>query len=253
MIINQKPEERLDDLQIKGYKILQNPGRFCFGMDAVLLSAFADVKKNERALDLGTGTGILPILLHAKYKGQHYTGLEIQPESADMARRSVAYNSLEDKIDIVTGDIKEAAEQFGPASFDVITTNPPYMIGEHGLKNDNEAKYIARHEVYCTLQDVVEQSAKLLKDKGRFYMVHRPFRLPEIMCEMCRAKLEPKRMRLVYSRVDKEPSMVLIEGMKNGRPRMQVEAPLIVYEQDGSYTEEVLAMYGDMKKSREER
>ena len=135
----------------------------------------------------------------------------------------------------------------------LITVNPPYMIGEHGLKNDNEAKYIARHEVYCTLQDVVEQSAKLLKDKGRFYMVHRPFRLPEIMCEMCRAKLEPKRMRLVYSRVDKEPSMVLIEGMKNGRPRMQVEAPLIVYEQDGSYTEEVLAMYGDMKKSREER
>ena len=163
------------------------------------------------------------------------------------------YNDLEQKIEIKTGDIKEAAALYGAASFEVITVNPPYMIGEHGLKNDNEAKYIARHEVYCTLQDVVEQSAKLLKDKGRFYMVHRPFRLPEIMCEMCRAKLEPKRMRLVYSRVDKEPSMVLIEGMKNGRPRMQVEAPLIVYEQDGSYTEEVLAMYGDMKKSREER
>ena len=216
------PGERLDDLQTGGYYLIQDPSRFCFGIDAVLLSSFA-------------------------------RGLEIQEASADMARRSVQYNDLEQKIEIKTGDIKEAAALYGAASFEVITVNPPYMIGEHGLKNDNEAKYIARHEVYCTLQDVVEQSAKLLKDKGRFYMVHRPFRLPEIMCEMCRAKLEPKRMRLVYSRVDKEPSMVLIEGMKNGRPRMQVEAPLIVYEQDGSYTEEVLAMYGDMKKSREER
>ena len=243
MIINQKPEERLDDLQIKGYKILQNPGRFCFGMDAVLLSAFVDVKKNERALDLGTGTGILPILLHAKYKGQHYTGLEIQPESADMARRSVAYNSLEDKIDIVTGDIKEAAEQFGPASFDVITTNPPYMIGEHGLKNEKEALYIARHEALCTLDDVLAQSAKVLKVKGRFYMVHRPFRLPEIMAKMCNYGLEPKRMRLVYPYVDKEPNMVLIEGRKGGNPRMTVEAPLIVYEKDGSYTQELLKLY----------
>lgn len=243
MINNQKPEERLDDLQIKGYKILQNPGRFCFGMDAVLLSAFADVKKNEKALDLGTGTGILPILLHAKYKGVHYTGLEIQPESADMARRSVAYNGLEEKIDIVTGDIKEAAEQFGPASFDVITTNPPYMIGDHGLKNEKEALYIARHEALCTLDDVLAQSAKVLKVKGRFYMVHRPFRLPEIMTKMCKYGLEPKRMRLVYPYVDKEPNMVLIEGRKGGNPRMTVEAPLIVYEKDGSYTQELLGLY----------
>ena len=194
-------------------------------------------------LDMGTGTGILPILLHAKYKGQHYTGLEIQPESADMARRSVAYNSLEDKIDIVTGDIKEAAEQFGPASFDVITTNPPYMIGEHGLKNEKEALYIARHEALCTLDDVLAQSAKVLKVKGRFYMVHRPFRLPEIMAKMCNYGLEPKRMRLVYPYVDKEPNMVLIEGRKGGNPRMTVEAPLIVYEKDGSYTQELLKLY----------
>lgn len=247
------PGERLDDLQTGGYYLIQDPSRFCFGIDAVLLSSFARVKRGEKALDLGTGTGVIPILLESKNQGAFYGGLEIQEASADMARRSVQYNDLEQKIEIKTGDIKEAAALYGAASFEVITVNPPYMIGEHGLKNDNKAKYIARHEVYCTLQDVVEQSAKLLKDKGRFYMVHRPFRLPEIMCEMCRAKLEPKRMRLVYSRVDKEPSMVLIEGMKNSRPRMQVEAPLIVYEQDGSYTEEVLAMYGDMKKSREER
>ena len=129
MMNNQKPGERLDDLQIKGYEIIQKPGRFCFGMDAVLLSSYAKVKKNEKALDLGTGTGILPILLEAKNEGEHYTGLEIQEESADMARRSVMHNHLEDKIDIVTGDIKEAGTIFGAASFHVITTNPPYMIG----------------------------------------------------------------------------------------------------------------------------
>ena len=214
------------------------------GMDAVLLSAFARVKKNEKALDLGTGTGILPILLEAKYPGLHYTGLEIQEESADMARRSVSYNGLEERIDIVTGDIKEAASIFGAASFGVITTNPPYMIGDHGLKNQNEALYIARHEALCTLDDILRESAKILKVKGRFYMVHRPFRLPEIMTKMCAYGIEPKRMRLVYPYIDKEPNMVLIEGMKGGNPRMQVEPPLVVYQKDGSYTEELLALYG---------
>lgn len=248
MISNQKPGERLDDLQIRGYRILQSPGRFCFGMDAVLLSAFANVREGERALDLGTGTGILPILLEAKYKGLHYTGLEIQPESADMARRSVAYNHLEEKIDIVTGDIKEASGRFGPASFDVITTNPPYMIGAHGLKNEKEALYIARHEVLCTLDDILKQSAKILKVKGRFYMVHRPFRLPEIFSKMCAYGLEPKRMRLVYPYVDKEPNMVLIEGRKGGNPRMTVEPPLIVYEKNGDYTPELLQLYAGEEK-----
>ena len=195
MITKLLPNERLDDLQIKGYEIIQSPGRFCFGMDAVLLSAFARVKKNEKALDLGTGTGILPILLEAKYPGLHYTGLEIQEESADMARRSVSYNGLEERIDIVTGDIKEAASIFGAASFGVITTNPPYMIGDHGLKNQNETLYIARHEALCTLDDILRESAKILKVKGRFYMVHRPFRLPEIMTKMCAYGIEPKRMR----------------------------------------------------------
>ena len=228
MIINQKPEERLDDLQIKGYKILQNPGRFCFGMDAVLLSAFADVKKNERALDLGTGTGILPILLHAKYKGQHYTGLEIQPESADMARRSVAYNSLEDKIHIVTGDIKEAAEQFGPASFDVITTNPPYMIGEHGLKNEKEALYIARHEALCTLDDVLAQSAKVLKVKGRFYMVHRPNRLNEINKVLYANHFSIRNLQFAYDHRDNQVKSVLIEAIKESNCDMKVLEPIYI-------------------------
>lgn len=235
--------ERLDDLQIKGYEIIQHPGRFCFGMDAVLLSSFVKIKKSERALDLGTGTGILPILLEAKTAGEHYTGLEIQEESADMARRSVELNGLDSKIEIVTGDIKEAAARFGAASFEVITTNPPYMIGDHGLRNSSEALYIARHEVCCTLKDILRESSKILKVKGRFYMVHRPFRLPEILTEMCAFGIEPKRMRLVYPFVDKEPNMVLIEGAKGGNPRMKVEAPLIVYETEGKYTDEVMRIH----------
>ena len=206
MMTNKKPDERLDDLQVKGYEIIQKPGRFCFGMDAVLLSSYAKVKRGERALDLGTGTGILPILLEAKNPGLHYTGLEVQEESADMARRSVAHNGLENKIDIVTGDIKKASHIFGNDSYEVIVSNPPYMIGEHGLKNDNEALYIARHEALCTLDDLLRESAKVLKMKGRFYMVHRPFRLPEIFTKMCNYEIEPKRMRLVHPYADKDGS-----------------------------------------------
>ena len=238
------PGERLDDLQTGGYYLIQDPSRFCFGIDAVLLSSFARVKRGEKALDLGTGTGVIPILLESKNQGTFYGGLEIQEASADMARRSVQYNDLEQKIEIKTGDIKEAAALYGAASFEVITVNPPYMIGEHGLKNDNEAKYIARHEVYCTLQDVVEQSAKLLKDKGRFYMVHRPFRLPEIMCEMCRAKLEPKRMKMVHPFKDKDANMVLIEAVRGGGAWMKVEVPVIVYKEPGVYTDEIYSIYG---------
>lgn len=245
MMIDLKPGERLDDLQIKGYEIIQSPGRFCFGMDAVLLSSFARVRAGERTLDLGTGTGILPILLEAKNEGAYYAGLEIQEESADMARRSVRHNGLEGKIDIMTGDIKEAAGIFGAASFHVVTTNPPYMIGSHGLKNDNEALYIARHEALVNLEDILRESAKILKPKGRFYMVHRPFRLPEIFAKMVSHRIEPKRMRLVYPYVDKEPNMVLIEGLRDGNPRMQVEPPLIVYEKNGKYTEELLSLYGE--------
>lgn len=243
--------ERLDDLQTGGYYLIQNPAWFCFGIDAVLLSSFAKVKKGERALDLGTGTGIIPILLEAKNSGQFYAGLEIQEGCADMARRSVRYNQLEDKIEITTGDIKEAADIYGAASFEVITVNPPYMIGQHGIRNVNEAKYIARHEVLCTLEDILRQSARLLKEKGRLYLVHRPFRLPEILNAMCSFGIEPKRMRLVHGRIEKEPGMVLLEGIKGARPRMQIEPPLIVYGNDGQYTEEVLCMYGEMKKSRQ--
>lgn len=236
--------ERLDELHRNGYRIIQDPGRFCFGMDAVLLSGFAKVKPGERALDLGTGTGIIPILLEAKTKGEHFTGLEIQPESADMAARSVAYNHLEEKITIVTGDIKEASARFGAGSFEVITTNPPYMIGQHGIQNDANAKTIARHEVLCDLDDILRESAKMLKQGGRFYMVHRPFRLAEIFSKMVAYHIEPKRMRLVYPFVDKEPNMVLIEGLRGGKSRLTVEKPLIVYKEPGVYMPEIYDIYG---------
>ncbi|MGN1150945.1 MAG: tRNA1(Val) (adenine(37)-N6)-methyltransferase [Lachnospiraceae bacterium] len=239
-----KENERIDDLERNGYHIIQDTKRFCFGMDAVLLSGFARVKEGAHVLDLGTGTGIIPILLEAKTKAEHLTGLEIQEDSADMARRSVLLNGLEDKIDIVTGDIKEAESLFDAASFDVITCNPPYMIGKHGITNEGNAKAIARHEILCTLEDIVSRAAKLLKPGGNFFMVHRPFRLAEIMAVLQAYKLEPKRMQLVYPFVDKEPNMVLIEANRGGKPRLTVEKPLIVYKEPGIYTPEIYEIYG---------
>lgn len=238
------PQERIDELQRNGYKIIQNPQKFCFGMDAVLLSGFAKVKNQEKMLDLGTGTGIIPILLEAKTQGEHFTGLEIQEESADMARRSVALNQLQEKIAIVTGDIKEASCIFGKSVFDVVTANPPYMIGKHGIANPDLPKAIARHEILCNLEDVIREAASVLKPGGRFYLVHRPFRLVEIFTIMVRHRLEPKRMRLVYPYVGKEPNMVLIEGLQGGKARLMVEKPLIVFKEKNVYTEEITDLYG---------
>lgn len=239
-----RPGERVDDLQRNGYRIIQDPGRFCFGMDAVLLAGFAGDARGERLLDIGTGTGILPLLMEARTAIPHLWGLEIQKESAEMAERSIKLNGLEEKIEIITGDIREADRLFETASFDVITCNPPYMIGQHGLKNPEDAKAIARHEILCTLEDVVAQTARLLKPGGSFFMVHRPFRLAEIMVVLRAYKLEPKRMQMVYPFVDKEPNMVLIEARRGGRPRMTVEKPLIVYREPGVYMPEIYDIYG---------
>ncbi len=239
-----KPGERVDDLHRNNYKIIQNTKKFCFGMDAVLLSGYVKVLPGERVLDLGTGTGIIPMLLEAKTPGQHFTGLEIQEESADMARRSVSMNKLEDKVAIVIGDIREASALFGPASFDVVTSNPPYMNHNHGIVNPGEAKAIARHEVLCTLEDVVREASRILKPGGRFYMVHRPFRLIEIISTLTAFKLEPKRMKLVYPYVHKEPNMVLLECIKGAKSMVKVEAPLIVYKEPDVYTDEIYDIYG---------
>ena len=237
-----RENERVDDLQ-NGFFIIQDPKKFCFGMDAVLLSGFAGIRKGEHVLDLGTGTGIIPVLLSAGTDGGSFTGLEIQEDCADMACRSVLYNHLEDRVRIVRGDIREADRIFGPASFDVVTSNPPYITEHHGLTNPEEPKAVSRHELLCTLEDVVSQASRLLKDRGRFFMVHRPFRLSEIFASLSRHRLEMKRMQLVYPFADREPNMVLIEARKGGRSFLTVERPLIVYESPGVYTKSILEIY----------
>ena len=240
-----KEGEHLDDLQ-NGFFIIQGEKSFRYGIDAVLLSGYAKVKPGERVLDLGTGTGILPILLAAKTPGRRASpGWRFQQKSADMARRSVALNHLNDRISIVQGDIREAVSIFGAASFDVAVSNPPYMIGRHGLTNPDPAVAIARHEILCSFRDIAEQTSRILTDRGRFYLIHRPFRLAEILCILKEYRLEPKRMRLVYPFADKEPNMVLLEACKNGNPRIRVEKPLIVYERPGVYTREIREIYGD--------
>ena len=244
MISELKPGERLDDLERNGLMLIQHPGRFCYGVDAVLLSWFAKAYEGERVLDFCTGTGVVPILMTAKTAASHFTGLEIQEESADMARRSVAYNHLEEKVDIVTGDIKAASRLFPLASFDVITSNPPYMTDAHGIKNPNAPKAIARHEVLCTLEDLVRETSRLLRPGGRFYLVHRPFRLVEIFQTLTAYKLEPKRMKLVHPFVDKDANMVLIEAVRGGKSMIKVEAPIVVYKEQGVYTDEIYDIYG---------
>lgn len=243
MMINLLEGERIDDLERNGYKIIQSKDKFCFGMDAVLLTFFTHIKKGEKVIDLGTGTGIIPILLEAKTEAGHLTGLEIQDESVDMARRSVALNGLEAKIDIVHGDIKAAKEIFGREAFDVVTTNPPYMNDMHGLKNPDMPKAIARHEVLCNLEDVVKNSAAILKNNGRMYMVHRPHRLVEIINMLTNYKLEPKRIQFVHPFEDKDANMVMIEAVKGGKSMVKLEKPIIVYKEPGIYTDEIYKIY----------
>lgn len=228
-----------------GYKILQDSERFQFGIDAVLLADYASksLKEKESVIDLGTGTGIIPLLIVNKCKTAAFTGLEVQKESAEMAARSVAMNELEGRIQIVHGDLKEAGSLFPRHSFNVVTCNPPYMIDAHGRNNEQDALTIARHEVLCTLEDVVTAADYLLASHGSFFMIHRPFRLPEIFSSLEKHKMEMKRMRLIYPFADKEPNMVLIEARKNAKRRLTIEPPLIVRNDDGEYTVEVQDIY----------
>ncbi|MGN0298799.1 MAG: tRNA1(Val) (adenine(37)-N6)-methyltransferase [Lachnospiraceae bacterium] len=239
-----KEDERIDDLQRNHYQIIQNKKNFCFGMDAVLLSGFAMAEEGERVLDLGTGTGIIPILMEAKTKAKELYGLEIQSEVADMARRSVLLNDLSEKVHIVEGDIKEASALFGRASFDVVTSNPPYMEYHGGLKNPNMIKAISRHEMLCSLEDVIREATAVLKPGGRLYLVHRPFRLTDILETMRRYRMEPKRIKMVHPFADKEANMVLIEAVRGGKSMVKIEAPIIVYKDVGVYTDEIYKIYG---------
>lgn len=236
--------ERIDDLQRCGYRIIQNSEKFCFGMDAVLLSGFAKVNRGNTVVDLGTGTGILPILLEAKTEGSKFIGLEIQPESAEMATRSVKLNGLEDKISIINDDIKNVKNIFKAESADVVVSNPPYMINDHGIQNSDGPKAIARHEVKCSFEDVVIASKHLLKNNGKLFLVHRPFRLVEILTTLSSHGLEPKRIQFVHPYIDHEPNMVLIEALKGGKSRVSIEKPLIVYESEHKYTQEIYDIYG---------
>lgn len=303
-----RPDERIDDLQRNGYGIIQKKNGFCFGMDAVLLSGFAAVKRGETAVDLGTGTGIIPLLLSAKTEGQHFYGLEVQPPVAEMAARSVLLNGLEGRIDILQGNLRDIlqpgrecffpraaaegpakpvglengqaadrsfgagatfdgtgvcrdsgsaaaeAEQKVPAAcrsfsltagtFDVVTSNPPYMKAAHGLQNPETLKAVSRHEVLCTLEEVCAAAAKLLKSGGRFYLVHRPQRLIEITEALTAHRLEPKRMKFVHPFADREANMVLIEAVRDAGHECRIEKPVIVYRSPGVYTDEIYEIYG---------
>ena len=238
--------EQIDTLK-NGYKIIQDSERFQFGIDAVLLADFAckGLKAGESVIDLGTGTGIIPLLMAKGCEAAAFTGLEVQKDSADMAAQSVALNALEGRIKIINGDLKDAGKLFPRHSFNVVTCNPPYMIDAHGKGNELDALTIARHEVLCTLEDVVAAADSLLATHGRFFMIHRPFRLPEIFSSLEKHKMEMKRMRLVYPFAGKEPNLVLIEARKNAKRRLTIEPPLVVRNDDGQYTAEIRQIYGD--------
>lgn len=238
-----KQNERIDDLHRNGYMIIQDPKNFCFGVDAVLLTGFVKIKKDEVVLDLGTGTGVIPILLEAKTEGKHFIGVDIQQQSVNMANRSVQMNELENKIEIHQSDIKNLTNVYKLSSFDVITSNPPYMNEGGGIVNDYSPKAIARHELLCTLEDIIFNTSKLLKPQGRFYMIHRPFRITDIFVLLRQYKLEPKRFRFIHSHIDQEPCMVLIEAIRGAKPMLKVEPPLIIYKENGEYTDEIIKIY----------
>jgi tRNA1(Val) A37 N6-methylase TrmN6 len=237
------PGERVDDLQLNGLSIIQNPSGFCFGVDAVLLSDFAKAKHGAHIVDLGTGNGILPLLLSAKTKASSITAFEIQEEVAEMARRSVAYNGLEQRIQIISDDLRKALDYLNKSSVDVVVTNPPYVAGGGGLVNPKDAKAIARHEIHCTLEEVIRTAAQLLKPGGGFFMVHRPSRLVDIIELMRRYKLEPKLLRFVHPKRGQAPNILLIKGVRGGGAEMRVEAPLYVYSDAGGYDPEILEIY----------
>jgi len=236
-----KDGERLDDLHRNGYKLIQHPAYFTFGMDAVLLSDFATVHRSEKHIDLCCGNGAIPILLAAKNKGISYAGAEINESLVDMATRSVAYNGLADKIRIHHIDIR-AMDGFGP-NLDVVTVNPPYMAADTGAQNENYDMAIARHEILCNLEDVACAAAKLLRYGGRYYMVHRPSRLADIMMALRKYGLEPKILRLVQPKASTAPNTLLIAAAKGGKPHLEIKPPLIVYGDDGQYTEEIHRIY----------
>ena len=243
-LIREECGERLDDLQCDGLYLIQNPDKFCFGIDAVLLSNFVKVKKDGYAVDLCTGSGIVPILLSTKTKAKKITGIEIQSDIADMASRSVSYNKLDEKIDIINDDISNALKYIKHSCVDTVCVNPPYMKDMAAIKNPDLPLAIARHELLTDLESVINIANKLLKENGRFFMIHRPSRLSEIFASMKQNRIEPKRIRFIHSYIDSKANLVLIEGLKGSGVWLDVEPPLAVYKEKNVYTAEVLKIYG---------
>lgn len=243
-LLSEECGERLDDLQCNGLYLIQDPDKFCFGIDAVLLSNFVKVKKNGHVVDLCTGSGIVPILLSAKTGAKKITGIEIQSDIADMARRSVSYNKLDEKIDIINDDISNALKYINNCSVDSVCVNPPYMKDTTAIKNPDLPMAIARHELLTDLETVINIASKLLKESGKFFMVHRPSRLSEIFASMRQNRIEPKRLRFIHPYIESKANLVLIEGAKGSGVWMDVEPPLVVYKDKNVYTDEVLKIYG---------
>ncbi|MCH3965372.1 MAG: tRNA1(Val) (adenine(37)-N6)-methyltransferase [Clostridium sp.] len=239
-----KEDETLDDLQIKGIHIIQKKNAFRFGVDSVLLANFARIRPKIKVIDLCSGTGIIPFIIAGKTSAEHITGIEIQRDMVDMAKRSIAFNKMEDRISFVDKDITDVGFLKVMSKVDVITVNPPYKLKNSGIINKNDKNAIARHEIFCTLEDVVRASKILLKDNGRFYMIHRPDRLVDIMCCMRKYEIEPKLMRMIHPCTGKAPNMVLVEGRNNGGRFLKWDKPLYIHTEDGGYTEEINKIYG---------
>lgn len=244
MDVKIKDTERIDDIQLKGLRLIQDTTGFCFGVDAVLLANFAKVKRNAKLADLGTGTGIIPILIAGKSEAKEIIGVEIQEQVYEMASRSVLLNDLQDRVKIVNGDIKTIDQTLEVNTFDVVTSNPPYMHN-NGIKNPNDKKAISRHEVKCNLEDVIRSSSRLLKDLGKFYMIHRPTRLIEIITLARQYKLEPKQIQFIHPKHGKAPNIMLVQFTKGGRPDLKILDPLYVYDENGNYTKEIDAIYAN--------
>lgn len=244
MLLNEN--EQIDDLHYKGLKLIQKDGGFRFGIDAVLLANFAKTSKASRIVDLGTGTGIIAVLLAGKTEAEHITGVEILPEMAEMAKRSILLNNLENRVDILNIDLKECVKLLGYECADMVVSNPPYVDSGCGLLNNSGEKAVARHEILCTLDDVVSTAASLLKNKGQLNIVHRPERLADVICTMRKYSLEPKLMQLVYPGEGKSPNLVMIRGYKDGNKQMKVLEPLYIYNRDGSYSQKYLQMAGEI-------
>ena len=240
-----KQDERIDDLEFNGLKIIQNKNGFCFGIDSVLLSDFAkNMRKNSKVIDLGTGTGIINILLSGKTTAKELVGVEVQEEVADMAKRSVKLNGVEGKIEILNKNILDLKNIYNKGYFDVVVTNPPYKKINTGLINEENKKMISRHEITANLRDFIHISSYLLKDHGEFFMVHRPERLVDILWTMREEKIEPKKIKFVYPNENKKTNLFLIKGVKNGNSFLEFEDNLYVYNQNGNYTDEILKIYG---------